>query len=247
MNVARLHRPNARDPGVLTGFAGALVPLDLLPRVPNRSEALRSDVARKRRLGPLGSRPTSCTLHSRRCRGVVLGCALLVLMAIGLGCSRETSRRTNGVTPPASAPDNARWLLEGTNDTRFIRVAQHLRGFDMAMVETGYRYTELYWAGQDRNWDYAKYQVEKIRTAVRNGIERRPARAKSAQMLESALPGVEEALRAKDPVRFADRFAALTATCNACHHAERVPFVHVQTPATRMSPVGPHPVPRGSP
>ena len=98
-------------------------------------------------------------------------CALLLLMAVALGCSRETSRQTPvGEAPSPSSSEHARWLLEGTNDERFIRVAQHLRGFDVAMAETGYRYTELHWAGQDRNWDYAKYQVEKIPTAIPNTV-----------------------------------------------------------------------------
>lgn len=175
-------------------------------------------------------------------------CAFLLLMAVALGCSRENPRQEPaGSTPSASARDHARWLLEVANDERFIRVAQHLRGFDVAMVETGYRYTELYWAGQDRNWDYARYQIDKIRTAVRNGVERRPGRAQSAQMLEGVLPGVEDAVTARDPALFTERFTALTVTCNACHQLKRVPFVHVQPPSSRMSPVAPPPVPGGTP
>jgi hypothetical protein len=30
------------------------------------------------------------------------------------------------------------------------------------MAEIGYRYTELFFAVQDRNWDYADYQLGKI-------------------------------------------------------------------------------------
>lgn len=49
------------------------------------------------------------------------------------------------------------------------------------MVEVGYRFTELYFAGKEHNWDYAKYQAEKIEVALRLGLERRPKRAQSAQ------------------------------------------------------------------
>ncbi|MEW6272022.1 MAG: hypothetical protein AB1689_22295 [Thermodesulfobacteriota bacterium] len=135
--------------------------------------------------------------------------------------------------------DTAAWLLEGDSDERFARVAKHLRGFDVAMVETGYRYGELFWPGQDRNWDYAKYQVDKIRTAVANGAERRPKRAASAQALEGALAEMDEAIAAKDLDQFAKQFEVLTATCNACHQTERVPFVVVRPPSVRTSPVGP--------
>lgn len=176
----------------------------------------------------------------------MLGFALLLT---ALGCSREPQESPAPTPSQASnAPsEGAAWLLSGTNDERFTRVAKHLRGFDVAMVETGYRYGELYWAGQDQNWDYAKYQVEKIRTAIRNGVERRPRRAQSAQMLEGALPGVEEAIIARDPALFTERFNVLTTTCNACHQAERVPFVHVRPPSVRMSPAGPLPSEGGGP
>jgi hypothetical protein len=116
-------------------------------------------------------------------------------------------------------------------------VAKQLRGFDVAMVETGHRYTELYWAGRDGNFEYAAYQVEKIRTAVENGVERRPKRATSAKMLEAGLLGMEEAIKARDQALFAKNFETLTVICNACHQAERVPFVTVTIPTQRLSPV----------
>ena len=177
-------------------------------------------------------------------------CTLGLMVALSaFACSREPT--DSSAPAPSQAADRAApsegaaWLLSGDNDERLAKVAKHLRGFDVAMVETGYRYGELYWAGQDQNWDYAKYQVEKIRTAVQNGVERRPRRSQSAQMLEGALPGVEEAITARDPALFTERFKLLTATCNACHQAERVPFVHVRPPSVRMSPAGPLPTEGG--
>lgn len=168
--------------------------------------------------------------------------ALCLSVALSFGCAPPARGSADDAGAPAasaSVPAEARWLLEGTNDERFARAAKQFRGFDVAMVETGYRYGELYWAGQDRNWDYATYQIEKIRTAVKNGVERRPKRGPSAQMLEGALAGVQEAITAKDPALFAERFGALTANCNACHQAERVAFFHVRPPSVRASPIGP--------
>jgi len=48
------------------------------------------------------------------------------------------------------------------------------------MAEVGYRFTEMYWAGKDRNWPYARYQLHKIETTLKLGVERRPKRAASA-------------------------------------------------------------------
>jgi hypothetical protein len=177
--------------------------------------------------------------------------AIVLVVAFALGaCSREPSDASE-LAPSASAgaaqpSEGEAWLLTGTNDQRFARVARQLRGFDVAMVETGYRYVELYWAGEDENWDFAKYQLDKIRTAVANGVERRPRRARSALALNAALVGVEEAITRHDLPMFRQRFEGLTNTCNTCHEQERVPFIHVQPPSVRVSPAGPLPTDGGA-
>jgi hypothetical protein len=162
-------------------------------------------------------------------------CSLCLLFLAG--CSRDAPSGAEVAQDGAPPPPGAAWLLDGSSDERFVRVARHLRGFDVAMVETGYRYSELVWAGRDENWDYAAYQVEKIETTIGNGLERRPRRAVSARMLDAAMVGVKEAVTRRDRAAFDAALTNLTSTCNACHRAEGVPFVHVEPPAARLSPV----------
>ena len=86
--------------------------------------------------------------------------------------------------------------IKGNEQEKLETIENQFRGFDMAMVETGYRYQELYWAGQDENWEYADYQLEKIQKAIENGLERRPKRTSSAQhFLTVTLPQMKEALK----------------------------------------------------
>jgi hypothetical protein len=135
--------------------------------------------------------------------------------------------------PAATAVGEAGWLA-GTADEKFTTVAAQLRGFDMAMVETGYRYNELYWAAQDGNWGYAEYQAGKIRTAIDSGLKRRPLRAKSAEtFLTVVLPAVQEAIKQRDRDLLLERLGTLRSTCNTCHEAEKVEFVHVGEPEVR--------------
>jgi len=166
---------------------------------------------------------------------VRVGVAIVALAAAALvtGCTRSSQNEPpeNGRTVEGSD-----WL-RGDVDTRFGLVGKHLRGFDMAMVEVGYRYTELYWATRDRNWEYAAYQLGKIETAVANGVERRPARAVSAQMLGRSVEGVRMAIESQDTSALDAAIETLTATCNTCHQAERVPYIHVVRPEVRDSPV----------
>ena len=142
-----------------------------------------------------------------------------------------------GCSPDSSEDAQPDTWLRGDVDTRFGLVSKHLRGFDMAMVETGYRYAKLYWACQDQNWGYAEYQLQKIETAVANGIERRPARAASAKMLEPVVALLRSSIQAQDPQATSRAFTSLTNTCNTCHVAEKVEFVTVSPPKARLSSV----------
>lgn len=136
----------------------------------------------------------------------------------------------------SSEPSGKDGWLKGNPQAKFETLSKHLRGMDMAMVEIGYRYVELFWAGQDQNWEYAAYQVEKIRTSLENGLERRPKRAKSAEtFLTIVLPLVKESVEKRDPVLFQERFVSLTSTCNACHEMEQMKFIPVAPPKDRLS------------
>lgn len=165
--------------------------------------------------------------------------AFVVALAVA-GCAERTADRPAADEPPDT------WL-RGTVDERFALVDKHLRGFDVAMVETGYRYGELSWAARDRNWEYAAYQLQKIETAIANGIERRPKRAASARIAEEPIARVRVAIEERDGAALDTAFTGLTETCNACHAAEKVGFVHVAPPTERHSPVTAPDPPRPSP
>ena len=152
---------------------------------------------------------------------------LFFLISIWLiACNNSESKTAQG-----------EWI-KGSEDEKLNKIEKQFRGFDVAMVETGYRYKELYWAGQDENWEYANYQLEKIKVAVENGLERRPKRAKSAeQFLENALPEMKKTIEEKNIDHFNKRFETLTHSCNSCHAMEDVPFFNVAVPTKRYSPI----------
>jgi cytochrome c556 len=164
-----------------------------------------------------------------------------LLAALG-GCAEPSgspsasSPRAATATATASVAPEARWLVDVEGDAaRFARVAKHLRGLDVAMVEIGHRYAELHWATRDQNFDYATYQLGKIDTALGQGVERRPRRAASARAFDAVLGDMRAALGRRDQAEVTRAFEALTAACNTCHVAERVPFIHVGPPSVRAS------------
>lgn len=145
-----------------------------------------------------------------------------------------------GESAPATggaAPDG--WL-KGSTGEQMRSVQEQLRGLDVAMVEIGYRFSELYFAGEDRNWDYAKYQADKVRLALELALERRPKRAASAQpFLKEDLPALVQAIEAKDLARYQGAMDRLRTACMKCHVAESVPFFTVQWPEHRASTIRP--------
>ncbi len=128
--------------------------------------------------------------------------------------------------------------LRGDTRAKFDILANQLRGLDLAMIEIDHRFHELYWAGQDQNWKYAEYQLEKIETSLNHALQRRPKRNPSAKLfLETALPMVRSAVAHEQPREFADAFVGLTAACNNCHVSERVEYMIVRPPTQRRSSV----------
>ena len=120
------------------------------------------------------------------------------------------------------------WLLE----TKFKAIQRQLRGFDLAMVEVGYRFKRFYFAIEDKNYDLAHYQWDKIKKAIGNGIERRPKRKSNsnAMFLDTQYKSMKQALNKKDDVHIWQEYEKAKQTCNACHVAENVPFIKVKDP-----------------
>jgi len=170
------------------------------------------------------------------------GAAAVVALAVGLGGGWLAGRASgrSGPPPRSAEPIGGPSWIRGGPDERFVQVEKHLRGLDVAMAEIGYRYTELFFAVQDRNWDYADYQLGKIALTTDLAVERRPKRAKSAGVfLEDDLPAVQAGVKSRDPAVAADAMARLRSACMKCHVSEDVPYFTLREPDRRLTPIRP--------
>ncbi|TVR72914.1 MAG: hypothetical protein EA408_05980 [Marinilabiliales bacterium] len=142
----------------------------------------------------------------------------------------------SGCNGDHGSPVGSEGWLTGDVTEKFETVADHLGGFGKAMWEVDYRFQELWWAGQDGNWEYAAHQIEELEETLELGLERRPARAASAQQfMTKAIPDVEEAIDARNPEMFDRRINLMLNTCNSCHALEDMPFLTVKPPLQRKS------------
>lgn len=173
------------------------------------------------------------TTERRRSRFMVGGVTLMLLVGGIAGLGIAIAAEVPG--PPKAGG----WLSKLPADKQIEAIDRQFRGFDMAMFETNYRYTEMYFAGIEGNWDYARYTGEKIAWAIKAGYERRPKRQANADEIffQEAYPNVLDAIEKQDPTLFKQRIDELRGACNACHTAENVPFIHVGIPSIKQTPL----------
>jgi hypothetical protein len=131
------------------------------------------------------------------------------------------------------------WLVRLGPEARVAAIERQFRGFETAMAEVSYRYTEMYFGAVDGNWGYAEHMGQELGDAITIGLERRPQFKKNADalFLKGPYPQVMDAIRAKDVALFKQRIEAMRAACTACHAAEAHPFIKIGVPTVRRNPV----------
>ena len=157
--------------------------------------------------------------------------------------SRQSEQQSPQPPKPVTPAAKNDWLAKDRSAQR-AGLQRHLRGLDVAMVEIGYRFNELYWAGRDRNWPYAKYQIEKVELALKLALERRPKRAASSKpFLDETIPlvkkAIEQAAATGDQKVYDDAMGRLRTDCMKCHVDEDVPHFTVYFSKTRTSSIRP--------
>ena len=177
-------------------------------------------------------------LADRRRTPLIIGVAI-ILMGIGgaivgprIGSAEEAQQLP---LPPKAGG----WLAKLPADQQIEAIDRQLRGFDMAMFEVNYRYTEMYFGAVVGTWGDALETGATRAWAIMNGYERRPKRRANAEEIffKEAYPQVLDAIRKQDIAMFKERVDVLRTACNACHAAEKVPFIQVGLPAIKQAPL----------
>jgi hypothetical protein len=113
---------------------------------------------------------------------------------------------------------------------------------DLMTIAIQPRHTKLGLAGQERNWTYAAYEFRELQSAFARTAAAVPTyRSMNTADLISAtikapMDDVGAAIKAGDDAKFAEAYAQLTATCNACHQSTDHSAVVIQIPKTSSYP-----------
>jgi len=144
--------------------------------------------------------------------------AFLAIIALILSCNQQ-----NGDTQK----------LQATIDSLQKQLANTYRpGLGEFMLGIQLHHAKLWWAGQNRNWPLADFEVNEIKEAledIQKYCSDRPE-VKSIGMIAPAIDSISNSIQHKSDQSFRTSFTLLTNTCNNCHKATEHAFNVVTIP-----------------
>ncbi|MEO9005373.1 MAG: hypothetical protein ABI288_11585 [Ginsengibacter sp.] len=107
-------------------------------------------------------------------------------------------------------------------------------GLGEFMSQIQVHHAKLWFAGKNKNWDLAHFEIGEIQEAL-DDIPKfcadRPE-VKSIDMIVPAMDSLSNAVKEKNENKFSSGFTLLTATCNDCHKATNHGFNVIKIPDT---------------
>ena len=113
---------------------------------------------------------------------------------------------------------------------------------DLMTIAIQPRHTKLGLAGQEKNWTYAAYEFRELQSAFDRMARAVPTyrSMNTADLIggtiKAPMEDVAAAIKAGDAAKFAETYAQLTATCNACHQSTDHGAVVIQVPKASAYP-----------
>ncbi len=124
-------------------------------------------------------------------------------------------------------------VLENRIDSLEVKISDVYKpGFGEFMSNIQAHHVKLWFAGQNKNWKLADFEVHEIMETVDNIRKYQTERieSKMIEMIDPALDSVNIAIERKDPELFNSTYVLLTNTCNTCHQATKFEFNIVKIP-----------------
>jgi hypothetical protein len=93
------------------------------------------------------------------------------------------------------------------------------------------RHMKLWFAGRERNWELATYELRQLRAGV---VEAAMLYAgipvSNVTTMSTPIESLSDAIAAKDSRRFAKAYGELTDGCNGCHQSMQRGFILIRVP-----------------
>src|SRR6185436_11662204 len=109
------------------------------------------------------------------------------------------------------------------------------------MSDVGYHWTNLWFAGEKKNWPLAQFYFEESRAHILWTIQLRPVRkgpdGNDVNLMPifesidtSSFKAVAEAIQAQNPAAFVEAYRGTLESCYACHKSSGKPYLRPGVP-----------------
>lgn len=142
----------------------------------------------------------------------------LIFIVMVLGCVKS--------------PDNTAALRTRLDSLEEEVANAYKPGFGEFMSSVQAHHAKLWFAGENRNWKLADFEIHEMMEAIDaiQKYETEREESKMITMINPALDSVNSAVDRHDPVLFRNAYAFLTNTCNNCHRTTNFEFNVVKIP-----------------
>ena len=146
------------------------------------------------------------------------GLSLFAVTVVVFACSEKTGKTA---------------LLQARVDSLEKKLTNAYKpGFGEFMSSIQIHHAKLWFAGKNRNWELADFEMHEIGEAIDAIKEYQTEReeSKKVDMLKPPLDAVNDAIQKKDTMLFNSSYLLLTSTCNNCHKVVNFGFNIVKVP-----------------
>jgi hypothetical protein len=140
---------------------------------------------------------------------------------------------TVGIALTATPP-----LAAGSEGSPALQTVQYLPSISDLMIETIQpRHRRLWQAAQNKNWDFAAYELGNLHGAFKRLGEAHPTEhdisfpEMIASVTDQPFTELTNAIKSKDGIAFGKAYADLTDGCNSCHQALNHGVVAIRVPS----------------
>ena len=132
------------------------------------------------------------------------------------------------------------------NDDKLKVLADIQPGLGVIMQEIGRRFTAIFYAARNGNWDLANYELKELREAQEVAETTRPNRKDSLISFEETFLGgdtdaaegtLQDAINKKNFLAFSRSFKSAIGGCNGCHQAAGFSFIKYRLPKSSELPL----------
>jgi hypothetical protein len=162
---------------------------------------------------------------SPQAKAIRLSACIAVASIVVISLARVS--RVQAESPPTPAASQAPVYVPSVSDLMIATIQP--------------RHVRLWRAEQDRNWEFAGYELGNLKGAFRRvGIAHPvqgdvPLKDMIDSVTQEPFSDLEKAIKAKQPAAFEQAYSGLTTACNTCHESVNHSTIKIKVPAAETT------------